>query len=62
MGAYYVTYVDEKWKNDPIIIEQGQEMGRDGRVSVLVSERKGQLDVEISGTAVFVREFKIIIE
>jgi len=54
--------VDEKWKNDPIIIEQGQEMGRDGRVSVLVSERKGQLDVEISGTAVFVREFKIIIE
>ncbi|HEO8419269.1 MULTISPECIES: PhzF family phenazine biosynthesis isomerase [unclassified Niallia] len=62
MGAYYVTYVDEKWKNEPIIIEQGQEIGRDGRVTVLVAERKGQLDVEISGTAVFVKEFKLTIE
>lgn len=62
MGAYYVTYVNKKWKNDPIIIEQGQEIGRDGRVSVLVSEWNGQLDVEICGMAVFVKEFKVTIE
>ncbi|MEK5055455.1 isomerase [Niallia circulans] len=62
MGAYYITYVDEEWKNKTIVIEQGQEIGRDGRVSVIVSERNGQLDVEISGTAVFVKELKITID
>ena len=62
MGAYYVTYVNELWNNEPIIIEQGQEIGRDGRVTVLVSERKGQLDIQINGTAVFVKELKVMIE
>ncbi|MDU1848443.1 MAG: PhzF family phenazine biosynthesis isomerase [Niallia nealsonii] len=60
MGAYYVTYIDDKGKNQPIVIEQGQEIGRNGKVSVTVSDKDDQLDVEISGTAVFVKEIKII--
>lgn len=60
MGAYYVTYINDKGKNQPIVIEQGQEIGRNGKVSVTVSDKDDQLDVEISGTAVFVKEIKII--
>jgi len=62
MGAYYVTYINDKGKNQPIVIEQGQEIGRNGKVSVTVSDKNDQLDVEISGTAVFVKEIKIILE
>ena len=62
MGAYYVTYINDKGKNQPIVIEQGKEIGRNGKVSVTVSDKDDQLDVEISGTAVFVKEIKIILE
>ncbi|MED3793388.1 PhzF family phenazine biosynthesis isomerase [Niallia alba] len=62
MGAYYVTYINDKGKNQPIVIEQGKEIGRNGKVSVTVSNKDDQLDVEISGTAVFVKEIKIILE
>lgn len=38
-------------------VEQGLEMGRDGKVNVEVYRNEsGEMDVFISGTAVFVRE------
>ncbi|TXK84451.1 PhzF family phenazine biosynthesis protein [Paenibacillus sp. N3.4] len=40
-----------------LLIEQGQEVGRDGRIRVQVTN-KGEI-VEVTGNAVFVREFEI---
>ena len=34
-------------------------MGKDGRVHVHVNRRKETMDVYISGTAVFVKEFQV---
>lgn len=61
MGAYYVTFVDPG-KTGPrsFVIEQGQEIGRDGRVRVTVTlDQDGALAVEITGNAVFVKEFAV---
>ena len=43
----------------PLIVEQGQELGRDGRVSVWVAQREGEYHVRVGGTACFVREMAI---
>ncbi|WP_066054407.1 PhzF family phenazine biosynthesis protein [Robertmurraya korlensis] len=58
MGAYYARYI----KNRPtqpltLIVEQGQEIDKDGRVVVTVSNN----DIEITGQAVFVKELKVTI-
>jgi PhzF family phenazine biosynthesis protein len=55
MGAYYAQYI----RPEPLlnlIVEQGQEIGRNGRVEVRVTNGS---DVEITGTAVYVREFEV---
>ena len=62
MGAYYAKYI----KNDFIdslnlVVEQGQEMGKDGRVTVHVVRAEDSYDIEITGNAVFVREFEVIL-
>ncbi|MFS0575754.1 PhzF family phenazine biosynthesis protein [Sporosarcina sp. 179-K 3D1 HS] len=61
LGAYVATYIkpEEKEKYD-IIVEQGQEMGKDGRVIVHI-DAQDDLSIAISGTAVFVEEIKITI-
>lgn len=59
MGAYYLTYLNPELSSARFNIEQGQEMGKDGRVQVHVERRKETMDVYISGTAVFVKEFQI---
>jgi len=61
MGAYYVTFIDQDQTGQrTFIIEQGQEIGRDGRVQVTVTpEQGGELAVEITGNAVFVKEFPV---
>lgn len=52
MGAYYARYMRQDEPDDiQLIVEQGQEIGRDGRVHVRV--REGDV-VEITGQAVFV--------
>lgn len=56
MGAYYARYI----KNDPVqpltlIVEQGQEIEKDGRVIVNVFHD----DIEITGHAVFVKELEV---
>ncbi|EFU40292.1 phenazine biosynthesis protein PhzF family [Paenibacillus vortex V453] len=62
MGAYYLTYLNTELPSAQFIVEQGQEMGKDGRVHVQVNRNQNKMDVYISGTAVFVREFDVHID
>ncbi|WP_217593927.1 PhzF family phenazine biosynthesis isomerase [Cohnella sp. GbtcB17] len=59
MGAYYARYIDSAASSLNLFIEQGQEIGRDGRVSVSVSE--GGKVIEVTGNAVYVKEFEVYI-
>ncbi|NBI27873.1 PhzF family phenazine biosynthesis protein [Chengkuizengella marina] len=63
MGAYFAKYIyNERDTNKlSILVEQGQEIDRDGRVSVNVEQTSDGYEVGIYGTAVFVKEFKITI-
>ncbi len=60
MGAYYANYINSQ-SVDPLhlVVEQGQEIGRDGRVMVRVKKTKDNLDIEITGNAVYVKEFTV---
>ncbi|MGE8203626.1 PhzF family phenazine biosynthesis protein [Heyndrickxia sp. NPDC080065] len=59
MGAYIAKYVKQKCKEKyDLVVEQGQEIGKDGRVIVHVDAEE-EISIAISGTAVFVQ--KIII-
>lgn len=60
MGAYYMTYIDGNLPWMKFDVEQRQEMGRDGRVTVeVIRTATGHLEVYISGTAVFVQPFTV---
>lgn len=60
MGAYYAKYINNKY-DEPInlIVEQGHEIGKDGRVAVHVSDESDLLDVEITGEAVYMKEIQV---
>lgn len=62
MGAYYLNYIDQEVNEIQFIVEQGHEMGRDGRVQVKVSRYQQEMDVRIRGTAVFVTEMSVKIK
>lgn len=58
MGAYYARFI----KKDPrslfnLTIEQGQEIGRNGKVNVSVNYDS----IEVTGSAVYVNQFEITI-
>lgn len=59
MGAYYAQYIDPKADSLKLLIEQGHELGRDGKVQVSVSENGKR--IEITGNAVYVKEFQVSI-
>lgn len=59
LGAYYLSYLNAELPSAQFIVEQGQEMGKDGRVHVQVNRNQGNMDVYISGTAVFVGELEV---
>lgn len=59
MGAYYLTYVNREADQVKFVVEQGHEIGRDGKVEVSVTREGQGMDVRIKGTAVFVREMNI---
>ncbi|EJV70400.1 MULTISPECIES: PhzF family phenazine biosynthesis protein [Bacillus] len=64
MGAYYAMYLEKDFDHElELIIEQGQEMNKDGRVTVYVTKdvENEKLQIDISGTAVYVKEFEISI-
>jgi PhzF family phenazine biosynthesis protein len=58
MGAYYERYINKESGSLNLMIEQGQEIGRDGRVQVNVTN--GNV-IEVSGNAVYVNEFDVLI-
>lgn len=62
MGAYYATYIDKHLEEHlNLVVEQGHEIGKDGRVRVGVCKNRGGYDIEITGNAVFVKEFEVSI-
>ena len=62
MGAYYATYLEKDHEME-LIVEQGQEIRKDGRVTVYVTKVEGNanLQIDIAGTAVYVKEFEVSI-
>ncbi|MFC4663792.1 PhzF family phenazine biosynthesis protein [Oceanobacillus aidingensis] len=63
MGAYYADYIREDRKDVmKLVVEQGHELGKDGRVGVQVSKNGESYDIQITGNAVFVKDFEIMLE
>ncbi len=58
LGAYHLEFIKDDAPS-PLLVEQGQEVGRDGRVRVWVERRDGRCHVRVGGTACFVRELAI---
>lgn len=63
MGAFYAKYIK---RNDfdtslNLIIEQGNEIQKDGRVIVSISKSGTSYDVKVTGNAVYVKKFEMII-
>ncbi|RKL65788.1 isomerase [Salipaludibacillus neizhouensis] len=57
MGAYYAQFIKRSFQGTlDLIVEQGHEIGKDGRVLVRVSKNDEKYGVEITGNAVFVKE------
>ncbi|GEN51658.1 PhzF family phenazine biosynthesis protein [Alkalibacterium pelagium] len=60
MGAYYLKYIaDQTDQAAQLTIEQGQEMGKDGRVYVNIDPSTDPSSVSISGEAVYVADFDL---
>lgn len=62
MGAYYLQYMRTDLDSAEFVVEQGQEMDRDGRVKVQAVRNDDQIEVYIEGTAVFVKEITVDID
>ncbi|MFF3023127.1 PhzF family phenazine biosynthesis protein [Gottfriedia sp. NPDC057948] len=60
LGAYYAKYINND-VNDAIelVVEQGTEIQKDGRVKVNVKRVNSTYDIEITGNAVYVKEMEI---
>ncbi|WP_129111183.1 PhzF family phenazine biosynthesis protein [Bacillus toyonensis] len=64
MGAYYATYLEKAFDDElKLVVEQGQEINKDGRVTVYVTKdvENEKLQIDIAGTAVYVKEFEVSI-
>jgi len=64
MGAFYAKYIDNNFKEPlNLIVEQGHEIDKEGRVMVQVSKNEeDNYDIEITGNAVYVKEFDVSLE
>lgn len=63
MGAYYAKYITNNFKEPlNLLVEQGHEVDKDGRVMVQVFKNDDNYDIEITGNAVYVKEFDILLE
>ncbi|MEK5031020.1 PhzF family phenazine biosynthesis protein [Paenibacillus sp. FSL R7-0302] len=59
MGAYYSRYISRQTTALELVIEQGHEIGKDGRVRVSVSDNGNT--IEVTGNAVYVGEFDVML-
>ena len=56
MGAYFAKYINKNLNRSfNLVVEQGHELGKDGRVMVHVRDN----EIKITGTAVFVKAFEV---
>ena len=63
MGAFYAKYINNNFKEPlNLIVEQGHEIDKDGRVMVQVSKNEDKYDIEITGNAVYVKEYDVLLE
>lgn len=61
MGGYFAKYIKRNFEESlSLVVEQGQEMEKDGRVMVRVSKNEDCYDIEITGHAVYVKEFEVL--
>lgn len=58
MGAYYISYIVPSNQAE-ILVEQGNEIGRQGIVRVSVVKKNPVINVSISGKAVYIRDIVI---
>ena len=58
MGAYYISYI-EPCDQTEILIEQGNEIGRKGKVRVYAEKKNSLINVNISGKAVYMGDIFI---
>jgi PhzF family phenazine biosynthesis protein len=60
MGAYYAKLIQPEFSGQlDLMVEQGQEIRKDGRVAVHVLKKQESFDVQITGKAVYVKELQI---
>ncbi len=60
MGNYYAKYINNNLENPlNLVIEQGQEIGKNGKVLVEVTTNTNNYDIKIIGNAVYVKDFNI---
>ncbi len=62
LGAYWVQYVlqdQQRQATHHLVVEQGQEIGYDGRVHVCIQKHHEELRVQIRGTATYVKTLHI---
>ncbi|NGP43494.1 PhzF family phenazine biosynthesis protein [Bacillaceae bacterium SIJ1] len=63
MGAYFAKYIKGDTFEDPLnlIVEQGQEIQKDGRVKVQVARNNEQYNIQVTGNAVHVKDFEVLL-
>lgn len=59
MGAYRLAYMEGDAAETVMTVEQGLELGKDGRVEVHAVRKDGIMEVAITGTAVYVEAFQV---
>lgn len=63
MGAYALTYLEPESPRTAFVVEQGLEMGKNGRAKVEAQRLDASgMEIKVSGRAVYVGEFAIEIE
>lgn len=63
MGAYYAKYINNSFEEPlNLIVEQGTEIQKDGRVIVQIAKNSESYDVEITGNAVHVKELEVSLD
>lgn len=63
MGAYYKQFIQPELPLPAtILVEQGQEMGKDGMVQVFLIEKDEKVHVSIAGRAIYVSEIVVKLE
>lgn len=59
MGAYWLTYIEPDAPFIELTVEQGLEIGKNGKVDVHASRKEAIIEVAISGTAIYVETLEV---